>query len=217
MCDFGLARESDSSLSQAFTEYVVTRWYRAPEVLLSGGRYKASIDVWSVGCILGELLLRRPLFPGEHYLHQLQLITEILGSPSEEDLAFVTAPAARTFMLNLPKSTGVPFAQLFPHVRGPCLDLLKRMLTFDPEKRCTVEEALAHPFLARVRTARRSVGEDSHPPPKPFRIRVSGGSSALKLMPVDALKARFYAELCGLALTPTPTSVGGVSGGGRGG
>ena len=206
MCDFGLARESDASMSQAFTEYVVTRWYRAPEVLLSGGRYTGSIDVWSVGCILGELLLRRPLFPGEHYLHQLQLITEILGSPSEEDLAFVTAPAARTFMVNLPKSPGVPFSTLFPHVRGPCLDLLRKMLIFEPSQRITVAEALEHPFLARVRAARRSISEESTPVPRPFKLRVHGGSSALKAMTVDKLKERFYAELCGLAMTPTPST-----------
>jgi mitogen-activated protein kinase 6 len=204
MCDFGLARESDSSLSQALTEYVVTRWYRAPEVLLSGGRYTQAIDVWSVGCILGELLLRRPLFPGENYLHQLQLITEILGSPTEEDLDFVKAAAARNFMIRLPKSQGTPFATLFPHVRGPCLDLLRRMLTFDPSKRISVEECLAHPFLSRVRAARKHVNEDV-PPPRPFRLRVQGGSAALRSMTVDAIKARFYAELCGMPLTPTPT------------
>lgn len=205
MCDFGLARESDSTLSAALTEYVVTRWYRAPEVLLSGGRYTQAIDVWSVGCILGELLLRRPLFPGENYLHQLQLITEILGSPTEDDLHFVKTQAARSFMLRLPPSDGVPFASLFPHVRGPVLDLLRKMLAFDPNKRYTVEECLAHPFLARVRAARRHVNEDV-PPPRPFRMRVQGGSAALRSMPVEAIKARFYAELCGMPLTPTPTS-----------
>lgn len=77
VCDFGLARESDVTLSTALTEYVVTRWYRAPEVLLSGGKYTASIDVWSVGCILAELLLRKPLFPGDNYLHQLQIIVQV--------------------------------------------------------------------------------------------------------------------------------------------
>ena len=204
MCDFGLARESDSSLSAALTEYVVTRWYRAPEVLLSGGRYTQAIDVWSVGCILGELLLRRPIFPGENYLHQLQLITEVLGSPTEDDLEFVKAPAARNFMLRLPRSAGIPFSTLLPHVKGACPDLLRRMLAFDPAKRATVDECLAHPFFARVRSARKAVNEDV-PPAKPFRLRVQGGSAALKSMTVDAIKQRFYAELCGIILTPTPT------------
>jgi mitogen-activated protein kinase 1/3 len=205
MCDFGLARESDSSLSQALTEYVVTRWYRAPEVLLSGGRYTSAIDVWSAGCVLAELLLRRPLFPGENYLHQLQLITQTLGSPSDEDLHFVTAAPARAFMLRLPKAEAVPWASLMPHVRGPVLDLLARCLTFDPDKRITVEEALAHPFLARVRAARKHVNEDV-PAPKPFKLRVPGGSAGLKAMPVEVIKARFYAELCGVPLTPSPSA-----------
>ena len=72
IADFGLARESDASLSGALTEYVVTRYYRAPEVLLSGGHYTGAIDVWAVGCILAEMLLRRPIFPGENYLHQVR-------------------------------------------------------------------------------------------------------------------------------------------------
>lgn len=208
MCDFGLARESDSSLSQIFTEYVVTRWYRAPEVLLSGGSYTSSIDVWSVGCILGELLLRRPLFPGENYLHQLQLITEIIGSPSDDDLGFARAPSALAFMQRLPKSPGIPFDKLFPHVRGSCLDLLRRMLAFDPAKRITVDEALEHPFFFRIRNARKSISEDV-PQPPPFRLRV-GNSGGLRSLSVDALKARFYAELCGVALTPTPSATADV-------
>ena len=197
MCDFGLARESDASLSAALTEYVVTRWYRAPEVLLSGGRYTSTIDVWSVGCILAELLLRRPLFMGNNYLHQLQCITETLGSPTEEDLHFVRAAAARNFMLRLPHCDGVPFEVLFSMVGdSPVVDLLRRMLMFDPDKRATVKECLAHPFLARVRAARRAISE-AGPNPLPFRIRVPGGSAALKSMPVETLKTRFYSELCG--------------------
>lgn len=206
MCDFGLARESEPSMSAAFTEYVCTRWYRAPEVLLSGGKYTQAVDVWSVGCVLSELLLRRPMFPGENYLHQLQLITEMIGSPTEADLYFVRSEAARSFMLRLPRFEGIPFTTLFTHVRGPCLDLVARMLTFDPAKRISVEDALAHPFLARVRAARKHINEDPACIPRPFRLRVHGGSTGLRSMSVDAIKARFYAELCGVPLTPTPTA-----------
>ena len=76
------------------TEYVVTRWYRAPELLLScedsKSEYSTAIDMWSVGCIFAELLGRKPLFPGKDYFHQLKLIMEVLGMPSKEDLHFVT-------------------------------------------------------------------------------------------------------------------------------
>ncbi|KAA0159947.1 hypothetical protein FNF31_04592 [Cafeteria roenbergensis] len=202
LCDFGLARESDVSLSTALTEYVVTRWYRAPEVLLSGGRYSAAIDVWSVGCILAELLLRRPLFPGDNYLNQLQLIAERLGSPSEDDLHFVTNPNARAFMLRLPHSDGTPIAEIFPHVRGPCLDLLARMLVFDPASRISVEEALAHPFLSRVRAARSQVSE----PPLPPRFRMH---PRLKSLKASEIRRLFVERLCG-SYTPDKVLPSGV-------
>ena len=82
ICDFGLARTAKGP-EDFLTEYVVTRWYRAPELLLSCAEYTAAIDVWSVGCIFAELLGRKPLFPGKDYVHQLNLITRVIGSPSE--------------------------------------------------------------------------------------------------------------------------------------
>ena len=72
--------------------YVVTRWYRAPEIMLSVQNYDEAIDVWSVGCIFGEMLGRKPLFAGHDYIHQLKLITTLIGKPTEEDLWFVTNP-----------------------------------------------------------------------------------------------------------------------------
>ena len=76
IADFGLARTT--SETDFMTEYVVTRWYRAPELLLNCSEYTAAIDIWSVGCILGEIITRQPLFPGKDYVHQLRLITEVL-------------------------------------------------------------------------------------------------------------------------------------------
>lgn len=72
--------------------YVVTRWYRAPELMLSVRNYNAAIDVWSVGCILAEMLDRKPLCAGKHYIQQLKLISALLGKPTESDLRFVTHP-----------------------------------------------------------------------------------------------------------------------------
>lgn len=86
------------------TEYVVTRWYRAPELLLSCESYSAAIDMWSVGCILAELLGRRPLFPGKDYVDQLKLIVKTLGPPSEADLTFITSNKARAYIKALPQS-----------------------------------------------------------------------------------------------------------------
>jgi mitogen-activated protein kinase 1/3 len=93
ICDFGLAR-GISAFESRLTEYVVTRWYRAPELLLENRKYGKEVDIWSCGCILAEILGRKPLFRGRDYLEQLLLIIEKLGSPSQEDLAFIDKPRA---------------------------------------------------------------------------------------------------------------------------
>ena len=134
------------------TEYVVTRWYRAPEIMLACQEYTKAIDVWSVGCIFAELLARGPLFPGEDYIAQLRLITDKLGKPSDKDLDFVTSERARKFMSSLPVKKPVPLEEAFPQYKdeNDALDLLRAMLTFHPEKRITVDAALEHPFLSSL-------------------------------------------------------------------
>jgi len=146
IADLGLARfqaENDPTL----TEYVATRWYRAPEVILSWKVYTKTIDVWSVGCIFAEMLLRRPLFQGRDYIHQVTRITEILGTPKEEELKNFETEEGRRFIRSLGYKPGIPFQQLFPSHNTLVIDLLQKMLIFNPAKRCTVEEALAHPYL----------------------------------------------------------------------
>ena len=131
------------------TEYVVTRWYRAPEIMLACQEYSSSIDMWSVGCIFAELLARTPLFPGEDYIAQLRLICDKLGRPSEKDLDFVTSERARRFMNSLPNKPPPSFSEMFSAHKDEkdALNLLKRMLEIHPKKRITVEQALQHPFL----------------------------------------------------------------------
>ncbi|ONL96830.1 MAP kinase3 [Zea mays] len=148
ICDFGLARPSSDS--DMMTEYVVTRWYRAPELLLNSTDYSAAIDVWSVGCIFMELIDRRPLFPGRDHMHQMRLITEVIGTPTDDELGFTRNEDARKYMRHLPQFPRRPFASLFPRVQPLALDLIERMLTFNPLQRITVAEALAHPYLERL-------------------------------------------------------------------
>ncbi|CAN1157324.1 Mitogen-activated protein kinase 4 [Linum perenne] len=146
IADFGLARTT--SETDFMTEYVVTRWYRAPELLLNCSEYTAAIDIWSVGCILGEIMTRQPLFPGKDYVHQLRLITELIGSPDDNSLGFLRSDNARRYVRQLPQYPKQNFAARFPESSAGAVDLLEKMLVFDPNRRITVDEALCHPYLA---------------------------------------------------------------------
>ncbi|KAJ7524057.1 hypothetical protein O6H91_18G075500 [Diphasiastrum complanatum] len=152
ICDFGLAR-TGSDKGQFMTEYVVTRWYRAPELLLSCEEYSTAIDMWSVGCIFAELLGRRPIFPGKDYINQLKLIVNKIGSPEESDLQFINSHKARSYIRSLPFEPRIPLPLLYPHANPLAINLLDRMLVFDPKKRITVTEALEHPYLAMLHDA----------------------------------------------------------------
>jgi serine/threonine protein kinase len=145
------------------TEYVVTRWYRAPEVMLACQEYSKSIDIWAVGCIWGEILATKPLFQGDDYLHQLRVITSILGSPSEADLDFVKGSRARAFMAKLSVVPRREWGEVFPSADPVGLDLLGKMLIFNPSKRITAEEALEHPYFASLHSP-----EDEPVCAKPF-------------------------------------------------
>jgi len=164
VCDFGLARGmNDDQL--ALTEYVVTRWYRAPEIMLSCKEYTFAIDVWSLGCILGELMGRKPMFPGEDYINQLNLIVERLGTPSEEDLEFVSSENAKNFMREQERRDPVPMATLYPRGNPLAVDLLEKMLVFNPAKRISVNDALAHPYMATLANS-----DDEPECPEPFEF-----------------------------------------------
>jgi serine/threonine protein kinase len=149
VCDFGLARGVNDEILD-LTEYVVTRWYRAPEIMLACREYTYAIDVWAVGCILAELLARKPLFPGDDYIHQLHLISDVVGTSPDDDLSFVPSERARKFMANLPPKPRVDLATLFPEASADALDLLNKMLVFNPAHRITVEDALAHPYMVSL-------------------------------------------------------------------
>ncbi|KAK7846314.1 mitogen-activated protein kinase 16 [Quercus suber] len=215
ICDFGLARVAfnDTPTAIFWTDYVATRWYRAPELcgsffsknylltvfnywptcLCTGIivdfdnvkdyktcftipqnhdlnnkckehltwcqlrqlllKYTPAIDIWSIGCIFAELLTGKPLFPGKNVVHQLDLMTDMLGTPSADAIARVRNEKARRYLCSMRKKKPIPFSHKFPNADPLALRLLERMLAFEPKDRPTAEEALADPYfkgLAKV-------------------------------------------------------------------
>ncbi|RDY14426.1 Mitogen-activated protein kinase 19, partial [Mucuna pruriens] len=156
ICDFGLARVAfnDDPTTLFWTDYVATRWYRAPELCGSFfSKYTPAIDIWSIGCIFAELLTGKPLFPGKSVVHQLDLITDLLGTPSLETITRVRNDNARKYLMRMQKKQPVPFEKKFPNADPLALRLLQKLLAFDPKNRLTAQEALADPYfkgLAKV-------------------------------------------------------------------
>ncbi|KAL3289391.1 hypothetical protein HHI36_022821 [Cryptolaemus montrouzieri] len=141
--DFGLARPTETEM----TGYVATRWYRAPEIMLNWMHYNQTVDIWSVGCIMAELLTGRTLFPGSDHIHQLNLIMEILGTPSKEFMEKITSESAKVYIKSLPPLEKKDLNQYFIGANPNAVDLLSLMLELDSDKRITAEQALAHPYL----------------------------------------------------------------------
>jgi len=144
ICDFGLARgfgkeEDDPTL----TDYVVTRWYRAPEVVLLASEYTKSIDVWSVGCILCELIGRKPIFTGKDHLDQIKKILVVIGTPTEEDMNWLpTKSPARSFIKKIPPTTKQDWKAIYPKASQSAVDAIEAMLEFSPVKRKDVDGCL---------------------------------------------------------------------------
>ncbi|KAJ1394231.1 Protein kinase domain [Sesbania bispinosa] len=150
ICDFGLARVSFNDAPSAifWTDYVATRWYRAPELCGSFfSKYTPAIDIWSIGCIFAEMITGKPLFPGKNVVHQLDLMTDLLGTPPPESIARIRNEKARRYLNNMRKKQPVPLSQKFPNADPLALRLLERLLAFDPKDRPTAEEALADPYF----------------------------------------------------------------------
>ncbi|XP_056636049.1 serine/threonine-protein kinase NLK isoform X1 [Diorhabda carinulata] len=148
ICDFGLARVEEPDTNKHMTQEVVTQYYRAPEILMGAKHYSAAVDVWSVGCIFGELLGRRILFQAQNPVQQLELITELLGTPSLEDMKYACEGAKSHMLRRAPKPPSLSaLYTLSSQATHEVVHLLCQMLVFDPDKRISVVDALAHPYL----------------------------------------------------------------------
>ncbi|XP_014376145.1 mitogen-activated protein kinase 14 isoform X3 [Alligator sinensis] len=143
--DFGLARHTDDEM----TGYVATRWYRAPEIMLNWMHYNQTVDIWSVGCIMAELLTGRTLFPGTDHIDQLKLILRLVGTPGAELLTKISSESARNYIQSLSYMPKMNFENVFIGANPLAVDLLEKMLVLDTDKRITAAEALAHAYFAQ--------------------------------------------------------------------
>ena len=142
VADFGLARSiasTEDDTPPMLTDYVATWWYRAPEILLGSTKYTKGVDMWSLGCILAELLLGKPFFPGTSTLNQLDRIMEVTGRPSQDDIDAIQSSLASTMLESLPATKPKPLWDIFPTASDDAIDLLKKLLQFNPKKWLTAQ------------------------------------------------------------------------------
>lgn len=145
VADFGLARRYGSPLGE-ITQLVVTLWYRAPELLLGVTTYSTAIDMWSIGCIFGELINNQPILQGKGEIDQLAKIFKLLGTPNDEVWpGFSSLPNART--VNFANQPTNHLRENFKYLSDNGYDLMARLLCYSPDERISAEEALEHPFF----------------------------------------------------------------------
>ena len=168
VADFGLARSLQSLHSEAekgsvLTDYVATRWYRAPEILLGSTCYSLAVDMWAMGCIVAEMFVGKPLLPGSSTMNQLERILEVTGRPGKEDIAAIKSKYAETMLMNIRAERSRDIAALMKGAPPEAVDMVRRLLDFNPDRRMTVDEALSHPYMKPFYTGtepRATVRED---------------------------------------------------------
>lgn len=148
ICDFGMARYFAVPM-RPYTKGVVTLWYKAPELII-GGFYELSIDIWSVGCILYEMITGSPLFPGDGQLNQIMRILNVLGTPSEDECKGLLEKFKQNYNMELPNCKGCNLVEMMNGADDLLIDLVLRMLRFDPMKRISAREALNHPYFDSI-------------------------------------------------------------------
>uniref|UniRef100_A0A6B2L6Z0 Mitogen-activated protein kinase n=1 Tax=Arcella intermedia TaxID=1963864 RepID=A0A6B2L6Z0_9EUKA len=165
VADFGLARSinatPDEGRTQVMTDYVATRWYRAPEILLGSSTYTEGVDMWSVGCILGELLGGKPMFPGKSTTDQISKILEVTGRPTDEDIIAINSEFASKLLETIPGADSHTHPKslevLYPEAPADALDLLRKLLYFNPDKRLSAQQSLEHPYVEQFHSPEEEI------------------------------------------------------------
>ncbi|KAG0582950.1 hypothetical protein KC19_3G097300 [Ceratodon purpureus] len=148
LADFGSCRGVYSK--QPYTEYISTRWYRAPECLLTDGYYNYKMDMWGVGCVFFEIVSLFPLFPGNNELDQIQKIHKILGTPPQQLLEKMKRRSQHADF-KFPQQDGTGIARLIPHASASCVELLTKLLAYNPDDRLSARQALRHVYFKDLR------------------------------------------------------------------
>jgi serine/threonine protein kinase len=222
LCDFGISRPVLLDASPVeMTGYVVTRYYRAPEVCAQCTGYTAAIDVWSCGCILGELMLRHPLFKGDDDTAMLKLMVRLLGKPDEAAVARFESMRVRKYLRALPEQSEPPLTRMqaeFPGAGADALDLMLRLLEFDPTRRISAREALAHPFFLGI--ADCPLIRDAPPAPEAPGALAAFMNAAFDFdrreLSNSEVRATLYRAVVGASAASSPASSGASSGSGSG-
>ncbi|KAG0002464.1 Cyclin-dependent kinase catalytic subunit [Modicella reniformis] len=153
LADFGLARAFGIPL-RPYTHEVVTLWYRAPEILLGSQQYSTAVDIWSVGCIFAEMVLKKPLFPGDSEIDELFRIFRLRGTPTEDLWPGVTS--LRDWKPVFPQWHRQPLKETLPTLCDEGIDLLEKMIEYNPAHRISAKRALLHPYFDSVRSSHQN-------------------------------------------------------------
>lgn len=202
IADFGLARELCSQ--PPYTEYVSTRWYRAPEVLLQSSTYGAAVDMWAMGAIMAELFTLHPLFPGSNEADEIHKICSVIGSPNHDTWA-EGLQLANSMSYQFPQAPGANLSELIPSASENAISLIKSLCSWDPAKRPNAAEVLQHPFFQasyyvppslrpRVANTPPSAGNKGSVELKSAR-RYSIGALSSNKPPSSVLRAKLNASL----------------------
>lgn len=183
LCDFGSAKRLVKG--EPNVAYICSRYYRAPELIFGATEYNTQIDLWSMGCVLAELLLGHPLFPGESGVDQLVEIIKILGTPTREQIMLMN-PNYTEF--KFPQIRAHPWHKVFRSRTPPdAIDLVSKLLVYDPEQRLKAADVLAHPFFDELRDSKTRL-PNGNPLPELFNF-TPGKALSNRVEEMQACKA----------------------------